>query len=129
MILLRNVPPPVAGGITGAFALWFLNAYFAYHDENIMPPYAHTVTKHYLISSVAVTFLAGGAFGALTGAMKRYKRVDCATVMIWKLLIIAQQTFRTLRASELLTKVAPGANYKNGVETANEVPQSYKKAA
>jgi putative transposase len=50
-----------------------------------------------------------------TTAAKRYKRVENATAVIWKTLLIAEQTFRRLDAPELLAEVAEGATYVNGV--------------
>jgi transposase-like protein len=51
-----------------------------------------------------------------TAASKRYKRVDGATAMIWKLLRVAEQTFRRLNSPELLTDVLAGAVYKDGIK-------------
>ncbi len=50
-----------------------------------------------------------------TTAAKRYKRVENATAVIWKTLLIAEQTFRRLDAPELLAEIAEGATYVNGV--------------
>jgi transposase-like protein len=50
-----------------------------------------------------------------TTAAKRYKRVDNACAMIWKLLLVAQKTFRRLNAPHLLAAVAAGAKYVDGV--------------
>lgn len=50
-----------------------------------------------------------------TSAAKRYKKVDRATAVIWKTLLIAEQTFRRLDAPELLGEVAEGATYVDGV--------------
>ena len=50
-----------------------------------------------------------------TSAAKRFKRVENATAVIWKTLLIAEQTFRRLDAPELLAEVAEGATYVNGV--------------
>lgn len=50
-----------------------------------------------------------------TGAAKRYKKVERATAVIWKTLLIAEQTFRRLDASELLPEVSEGATYVDGV--------------
>jgi len=50
-----------------------------------------------------------------TTAAKRYKRVERATAVIWKTLLIAERTFRCLDASELLAEVAEGATYVDGV--------------
>ncbi len=49
-----------------------------------------------------------------TTAGKRYKKVENATALIWKLLLVAEQTFRRLNAPELLPAVAAGAEYVNG---------------
>ena len=37
-----------------------------------------------------------------TDAAKRYKRVDGATAVIWKMLMIAERRFRRLKAPELM---------------------------
>jgi len=50
-----------------------------------------------------------------TTAAKRYKRVENASAMIWKLLLAAEQTFRKVNAPELMAKVAAGATYVNGI--------------
>jgi transposase-like protein len=50
-----------------------------------------------------------------TSAAKRYKRVERATAVIWKTLLIAEQHFRRLNAPDLLAEVAEGATYVNGV--------------
>src|SRR2546426_8835113 len=50
-----------------------------------------------------------------TAAAKRFKKVQNATTVIWKTLLIAEQTFRRLDAPELLADVASGAMYVNGV--------------
>jgi hypothetical protein len=52
-----------------------------------------------------------------TTAAKRYKRVENATAMIWKLLLVAEQTFRKVNAPELMAKVAAGATYVNGIRS------------
>ena len=51
-----------------------------------------------------------------TTAAKRYKRVESATALIWKLLQVAEQTFRRLNAPELLPAVYAGAQYVYGVQ-------------
>jgi len=57
-----------------------------------------------------------------TAASKRYKRVEGATTMIWKLLLVAQQTFRKINAPELLSDVHAGRSCENGLFS--EEPQS-----
>lgn len=49
-----------------------------------------------------------------TTAGKRYKRVENATALIWKLLCVAEKTFRRLTAAHLLAAVAAGAQYVDG---------------
>jgi transposase-like protein len=59
-----------------------------------------------------------------TDAAKRYKRVDRATAVIWKMLMIAEKRFRRLKAPEMMTDVYHGAQYVDGVAieaTAEEV--------
>ena len=46
---------------------------------------------------------------------KRYKKVDNATAVISKTLLIPEHTFRRLDAPELLAEVAEGVVYINGV--------------
>ena len=50
-----------------------------------------------------------------TDAAKRYKRVDRATAVIWKMLMIAEQHFRRLKAPELMKDVYLGAEYVDGM--------------
>jgi transposase-like protein len=54
-----------------------------------------------------------------TNAGKRYKRVENATALIWKLLLVAERTFRRLNAPHLLTAVATGTKYQDGVAIRN----------
>lgn len=50
-----------------------------------------------------------------TTAAKRYKKVDNATAVIWKLLGVAEMSFRKLNAPELLQAVVAGCIYKDGM--------------
>jgi transposase-like protein len=50
-----------------------------------------------------------------TAAGKRYKKVPNATALIWKVLMVAETTFRCLDHPELLPQVAEGVQYKDGV--------------
>ena len=49
-----------------------------------------------------------------TNAGKRYKRVQSATALIWRVLMVAEQRFRKLNAPELLAEVYTGKNYQDG---------------
>ena len=64
-----------------------------------------------------------------TGAAKRYKNVENATAVIWKTLLVAEQTFRRLDAPELLAEVAEGATYVNGVRVTLTPATADEKAA
>ena len=51
-----------------------------------------------------------------TNAAKRYKRVENATAMIWKLLKVAEKRFKTLKGVEKLKSVYEGKRYRDGEE-------------
>jgi transposase-like protein len=51
-----------------------------------------------------------------TTAAKRFKRVENATALIWKLLQVAESTFRKLKGTELLPAVYAGEQYVDGVK-------------
>jgi putative transposase len=55
-----------------------------------------------------------------TDAAKRFKRVERATAVIWKMLMVAQKKFRRLNAPELLAKVYAGVEYNDGIEATRE---------
>ncbi len=48
-------------------------------------------------------------------AAKRYKWVDRAMAVIWKLLMVAKQRFRRVKCPELMTDVYLGTRYVDGV--------------
>jgi len=50
-----------------------------------------------------------------TAAAKRFKKVENATAVIWKTLLVAEHSFRRLNAPELLPEVAEGVVYVDGV--------------
>jgi len=52
-----------------------------------------------------------------TGAAKRFKRVENATALIWKMLLVVQQNFRKLNAPHLLAHVYAGTEYQDGIST------------
>ncbi len=49
-----------------------------------------------------------------TAAAKRFKRVDNATAMIWKVLLVAESRFRRLDAPEQLAAVYAGQIFADG---------------
>ncbi|HKW92656.1 MAG TPA: transposase [Methylomirabilota bacterium] len=50
-----------------------------------------------------------------TAAAKRFKKVENATAIIWKTLLVAEQSFRRLDAPERLPEVAESVVYVDGV--------------
>jgi transposase-like protein len=52
-----------------------------------------------------------------TNAGKRYRRVENATALIWKVLMVAQRNFRRLDAPHLLADVYEGRLFEDGVPT------------
>lgn len=49
-----------------------------------------------------------------TDAAKRYRKVENATAMLWKLLLVAEKAFRKLDHAEHLRDVLAGRSYENG---------------
>jgi putative transposase len=70
--------------------------------------------RHLRTTNVAESPLA--AVRLSTIAAKRFKTVESATVMIWKVLPVAETTFRRLNAPELLPAVYAGAQYVDGIK-------------
>jgi transposase-like protein len=60
-----------------------------------------------------------------TDAAKRYQKVESATAVIWRLLMVAEQTFRRLNAPEHSALLAMGAEHRHGVL----VHRAWKKVA
>ncbi len=69
--------------------------------------------KHLRTSNVVESPFA--AVRLRTTAAKRYKKVENATAVIFKTLLIAEKRFRRLDHPELLAEVAAGVEYVNGV--------------
>jgi putative transposase len=51
-----------------------------------------------------------------TDAAKRFKKVDNATAVIWKMLMVAQRAFRSVKHPELMNGVHKGVPYIDGIE-------------
>lgn len=51
-----------------------------------------------------------------TDAAKRYKKVDNATAVIWKMLLLAEQRFRRLDSPERMKEVFLGVQFQDGIE-------------
>ena len=64
-----------------------------------------------------------------TTAGKRYKKVANATALIWRVLLVAEQSFRTLDSPALLPDVAAGALYEDGEPMRRTINSTEEKAA
>jgi transposase-like protein len=51
-----------------------------------------------------------------TTSAKRFKKVENATALIWKILQVAESSFRRLTGAESLPAVYAGARYRDGVK-------------
>jgi hypothetical protein len=49
-----------------------------------------------------------------TSAAKRFKKVESATALIWRLMMVAEQRFRRLNAPELVAEVADPKQFVDG---------------
>jgi putative transposase len=58
-----------------------------------------------------------------TTAAKRFKKVENATALIWKILQVAESTFRRLKGAELLPAVYAGVHYSDGRRRRVSTPQ------
>ena len=73
-------------------------------------------TEHW--THIRTTNVVESPFSAVrlrTDAAKRFKKVENATAMIWKLLQVAEKNFRTLQGCWLLPDVYTGRRCRNGV--------------
>lgn len=51
-----------------------------------------------------------------TDAARRFKRIENALAVIWKMLLVAEKRFRRLNAPELMSEVYEGAAYVDGIK-------------
>jgi len=51
-----------------------------------------------------------------TNAAKRFKKVENATAVLWKMLMIVERRFKRLKAPELMKRVFEGVVYVDGME-------------
>ena len=58
-----------------------------------------------------------------TTAAKRFKKVENATALIWKMLRVAESTFRRLKGAELLPAVYAGTQCVDGIQRTPQAPQ------
>src|SRR5262245_34642079 len=83
-------------------------------DGDVIYQVPHAHWKHLRTSNPVESPFA--AVRLRTAGAKRFKKkVENATAVIWKTLLIAEKTFRRLDAPEFLADVANGVLYVNGV--------------
>jgi transposase-like protein len=63
-----------------------------------------------------------------TSAAKRFKRVENATALIWKLLLVAEHQFRKLNAPHLCHEVYTDTRYRDGVRVATSSTRASRAA-
>ena len=64
-----------------------------------------------------------------TEASKLHRKIDGATAMTWKLLLVAEPNFRRVKAPELMAKVGDRVKYRDGLESLPESKSvEYKQA-
>ncbi len=87
-------------------------SFYAFPKEH----WRHLRTTNVIESPFAVVRLR-------TGPAKRFKKVENATAVIWKTLLLAERSFRRLNAPELLAEIAEGARYVDGIRVKGKTPQ------
>ena len=83
-----------------------LVAYYAFPQEH----WKHLRTTNVIESPFAAVRLR-------TSAAKRFKKVDNATTLIWKTLLVVEHHFRKLNAPHLCTAVYDGVVFHDGIRT------------
>jgi transposase-like protein len=63
-----------------------------------------------------------------TDAARRFKKTENAEAMIWKLLLVAQKTWRALNAPRLMGDVYEGKRFKDGVAVRTKIEPTRKAA-
>ena len=59
-----------------------------------------------------------------TSAAKRFKKIESATALIWRLLLVVEQHFRKLNAPHLCAEVYAGVAYQDGERIVTTKPQA-----
>jgi transposase-like protein len=86
------------------------------HDwERLLPCYQFPKAPWRQLRTTNVVESPFAAVRLRTTAGNRSKRVESATALIWKVLQVAEQTFRRLNAPELLPAVYTGTPYVDGI--------------
>ncbi|MFN2486335.1 MAG: IS256 family transposase [Acidimicrobiia bacterium] len=76
---------------------------------------------------IRTTNVIESPFAALrlrTDAAKRFKKVENATAVIWKMLLVAERKFRRLNSPELVKEVYLGVSFINGERRKEEIREA-----
>ena len=122
-LMLRNIPyaesRSEAERMRDVFVRWSRQHSYEAAAESLERDWDRMVTfyafpkEHW--THIRTTNPVESPFAALrlrTDAAKRYKRVDRAIAVIWKMLMVAEGRFRRLKAPALMKVVYQGARYK-----------------
>jgi transposase-like protein len=63
-----------------------------------------------------------------TDASRRFKKVENAEAMIWKLLLVAEKSWRALNAPRLMRDVYDGKRFKDGIAVRTKIEPTRKAA-
>ena len=124
--MLRNIPyaesRSEAERMRDVFVRWSRQHSYEAAAESLERDWERMVTFYEFPSEhwrhIRTTNPVESPFAALrlrTDAAKRYKRVDRAIAVIWKMLMVAESRFRRLKVPELMRDVHQGAKYENGI--------------
>ena len=125
-LMLRNIPyvdsRAEAERLRDVFSRWCRDHSYEAASETLERDWDRMVTFYEFPAEhwrhLRTTNPVESPFAALrlrTDAAKRYRRVDRAIAVIWKMLMVAERRFRRLKAPELMKDVYLGAEYKDGI--------------
>ena len=125
-LMLRNIPyadsRAEAERLRDVFSRWCRDHSYEAASETLERDWDRMVTFYEFPAEhwrhLRTTNPVESPFAALrlqTDAAKRYRRVDRAIAVIWKMLMVAERRFRRLKAPELMKGVYLGAEYKDGI--------------
>lgn len=127
--LLKKIPyaetKADAVGLKNEFQNWCRNQGYSDAANNIEHDWERMVSFYSFPSEhwrhLRTTNIVESPFAYLrlrTNAAKRYKKIDNATAVIWKMLLISEVKFKNLNAPHLMREVFAGAKYNDGVQVA-----------
>ena len=125
-LMLRSIPYAGSRGeserLKSVFTAWCRERSYDAAAETLERDWERMVTFYHFPSEhwrhLRTTNVVESPFAALrlrTDAAKRFKKVDRAIAVIWKMLMVAESKFRRLKAPELMKDVHQGAIYKDGI--------------